>query len=113
MPKSKGPNSVENSAGLGTNEAFLPVNDGFQHKTYPNIFGVGAVADLPVSFKTLVPVRIPRTGLSRIMRKDIVETYTKLMAEILAIAKDGADLLIQYGWLEKIPETVTRETLTH
>ncbi len=53
------------------------------------------------------------TGLSRIMRKDIIATYTKLIAEILAISKDGADLLIKYGWLEKIPETVDRKKLTH
>lgn len=53
------------------------------------------------------------TGLSRIMRKDIVATYTKLMADILGIAKDGADLLISNGWFEKIPETINRKALTH
>ena len=53
------------------------------------------------------------TGLSRILRKDIVTTYTRLIADILTIAKDGADLLIENGWLEKIPETVNRKTLTH
>ncbi|ODA42967.1 DUF3231 family protein [Desulfosporosinus sp. BG] len=53
------------------------------------------------------------TGLSRMMRKDIVVTYTKLMADILSISKDGANLLISYGWLEKIPETVNRKALTH
>lgn len=62
MPKFKGPNLIENSSGLGTNNDFLPVNDGFQHKTYPNIFGVGAVADLSVSLKTPVPVGVPSTG---------------------------------------------------
>jgi sulfide:quinone oxidoreductase len=62
MPKFKGPNLIENSAGLGTDDAFLPVNDGFQHKTYPNIFAVGAVAELPVPFKTPVPIGMPRTG---------------------------------------------------
>ncbi|SPF50703.1 hypothetical protein SBF1_4860007 [Candidatus Desulfosporosinus infrequens] len=40
------------------NYAFLPVNDGFQHKTYSNIFGVGTVAELPVSFKTPVQNRV-------------------------------------------------------
>ncbi|MBP1759201.1 MAG: hypothetical protein H6Q63_118 [Firmicutes bacterium] len=53
------------------------------------------------------------TGLSRIMRKDVLATYTKLMADILGIAKDGADLLINNGWFEKIPETVNRKVLTH
>ena len=53
------------------------------------------------------------TGLSRMMRKDIIAAYTKLMADILAIAKDGADLLIKNGWLEKIPETIDSHKLTH
>ncbi|AFM39352.1 Protein of unknown function (DUF3231) [Desulfosporosinus acidiphilus SJ4] len=53
------------------------------------------------------------TGLSRIMRKDVVTTYIKLMADILGMAKDGADLLIKNGWLEKIPETVDHRYLTH
>lgn len=52
-------------------------------------------------------------GLSKMMRKDVVATYTKLMADILGIAKDGADLLIYNGWFEKIPETVNRKMLTH
>ncbi|MBC2728037.1 DUF3231 family protein [Desulfosporosinus sp.] len=53
------------------------------------------------------------TGLSRMMRKDIVATYARLIADILRIAKDGADLLIKNGWLEKIPEAVNRKVLTH
>lgn len=53
------------------------------------------------------------TGLSRMMRKDIAATYTKFIADILVVAKDGADLLIKNGWLEKIPETVNRYELTH
>lgn len=53
------------------------------------------------------------TGLSRIMRKDVVPTYAKAITEILAISKDGADLLVKYGWLEKIPEATDRYELTH
>ncbi|KLU61577.1 hypothetical protein CEB3_c20090 [Peptococcaceae bacterium CEB3] len=53
------------------------------------------------------------TGLSRITRKDLIATYTKLMVDILAMSKDGADLLIKYGWLEKVPETVDRKKLMH
>jgi len=62
MPKFKGPNLVGNSAGLGTIDDFLPVNDGFQHITYPNIFGVGAVVYLQTWNKTPVSVRMPSTG---------------------------------------------------
>lgn len=53
------------------------------------------------------------TGLSRIMRKDIIITYTRLMKDILAISKEGADLLIKNGWMEQIPETINHKALTH
>jgi hypothetical protein len=52
-------------------------------------------------------------GLSRILRKDIIATYSRFMAEILSYNKDGADLLIKYGWLIKTPETADRYQLTH
>lgn len=52
-------------------------------------------------------------GLSRVMRKDVATTFIKLMAEILTVAKDGADLLIKHGWLEKPPATANRQELTH
>lgn len=52
-------------------------------------------------------------GLSRVMRKDVTATFMRLMAEILTVAKDGADLLIKHGWLEKAPATANRQELTH
>lgn len=52
-------------------------------------------------------------GLSRILRKDIISTYIRLIPEILAYAKSSADLLIENGWLEKAPGTADRQELTH
>lgn len=52
-------------------------------------------------------------GLSRTMRKDVAATFLRLMTEILTVAKDGADLLIKHGWLEKAPANVNRQELTH
>lgn len=52
-------------------------------------------------------------GLSRIMRKDVATTYMRLLSEILVVAKDGADLLVKYRWLEKPPSMVNRQKLTH
>ena len=62
MPIYKGAKVIRNSPELGNNDAFLPVNTGYQHKIYPNIFGVGVAADYPVRFKTPVPIGIPKTG---------------------------------------------------
>jgi len=62
MPMFKGARVVENSIGLGTADAFIPVNNTYQHKQYPNIFGVGMAADLPTKFRTPVPIGVPKTG---------------------------------------------------
>ncbi|KJR48844.1 hypothetical protein UF75_0731 [Desulfosporosinus sp. I2] len=47
------------------------------------------------------------------MRKDVALSFSRLMAEILDYVKDGADLLIENGWLEKVPEAADRQELTH
>jgi len=52
-------------------------------------------------------------GLTNSLRKDVVSTFSRLMAEILQYSKDGADLLIENKWLEKIPEAANRQELTH
>ena len=44
-------------------------------------------------------------------RKDLAATFAKLSTEVLALAKDGAELMIESGWLEKIPETANRKEL--
>lgn len=44
-------------------------------------------------------------------RADLAATFAKLTAEVLDLAKDGAKLMIESGWLEKIPETANRKEL--
>ena len=62
MPAFYGADVVRNSPGLGNDKGYIPVNDTYQHKKYPNIFGVGIAADYPVPFKTRVPMGMPKTG---------------------------------------------------
>lgn len=62
MPMYKGAKVVRDSTGLGTADAFIPVNNTYQHKKYPSIFGVGVAADLPIKFRTPVPIGVPKTG---------------------------------------------------
>jgi hypothetical protein len=50
-------------------------------------------------------------AISVSMRRDVIAAYTRLMAEILTYAEDGAKLLIDNGWMEKTPGTVDREAL--
>ncbi|MFZ3102470.1 MAG: FAD-dependent oxidoreductase [Desulfitobacteriaceae bacterium] len=80
MPIFKGAKVVRNSKDLGNDKDFLPVNDAYQHKTYPNIFGVGIAADYPVQFKTPVPVGLPKTGYAAdVSAKTAAENIVRLI----------------------------------
>ncbi|MDR3602903.1 MAG: DUF3231 family protein [Desulfosporosinus sp.] len=50
-------------------------------------------------------------ALTNTARKDLVATFSSFMLELLDIAKDGAELMMENGWLERVPETVDREKL--
>lgn len=47
------------------------------------------------------------------IRIDLVSTFTGFVAELLALAKEGAELMIESGWLERVPETADRKDLMH
>lgn len=61
-PSFKGPSLIGHSAGLGIQDDFLPVNDGYQHIDYPTIFGIGAVAATPLKPELPFSVGVPKTG---------------------------------------------------
>ena len=46
-------------------------------------------------------------------RKDLGVTMMKFMVEVLGLVKDGGELMIELGWLEKMPQTANRKELTH
>lgn len=50
-------------------------------------------------------------SLSRIMRRDISLAITRFMAEIALYSEDGANIMIDKGWLERIPEAADRKEL--
>lgn len=62
MPAFHGASVIKNSPGLGNEKGYIPVRPTYQHKHFPNIFGVGIAADYPVPFRTRVPVGMPKTG---------------------------------------------------
>ncbi|OLN27168.1 DUF3231 family protein [Desulfosporosinus metallidurans] len=51
------------------------------------------------------------TALTSTARIDLVSMYRDFVTEILALTKDGAELMIEGGWLERIPETADRKEL--
>lgn len=46
-------------------------------------------------------------------RMDLVSTFRDFVNEILVLAKDGGELMIEGGWLERVPETADRKNLVH
>lgn len=54
-------------------------------------------------------------GLAEInsSRADLINTYRGFITELLAFAKDGAELMIEAGWLERVPQTADRRELIH
>ena len=53
------------------------------------------------------------TALTSTARIDLVSMYRGFINEILTLTKEGAELMIEAGWLERIPETADRKKLTH
>ena len=52
-------------------------------------------------------------SISTNTRRDIVTAYTRLTGEILLYSEDGANILIENGWLEGPPRMVDREELAN
>ncbi|HWR42148.1 DUF3231 family protein [Sporomusa sp.] len=51
------------------------------------------------------------TAISVSQRYDLGAQYTRLAAEIALYAEDGANILIENGWLEELPQAVNRREL--
>lgn len=52
-------------------------------------------------------------AIPNMLRKDLNTTFFKFSAEVLGLARDGAELMVEAGWMEKIPETTGRAKLSH
>ncbi|EGW40177.1 DUF3231 family protein [Desulfosporosinus sp. OT] len=50
-------------------------------------------------------------ALTSSTRVDLVRMFSGFINELLGLAKNGGDLMIEAGWLEKIPETADRNEL--
>ena len=53
------------------------------------------------------------TSAAASQRSDLALNYERLSLEIGQYAKDGADIMIQNGWLEQPPGTLDKEKLTN
>jgi rubrerythrin len=50
-------------------------------------------------------------AMSTSPRHDLGVTYTRLMAEIMHFSEDGANIMIDHGWMEQPPEAADRKKL--
>ena len=62
IPPLAGVKAISDSPGLGNPKGFVPVDDHYCHKNFPNIYAVGVAVGLPPVEETLVPVNFPKTG---------------------------------------------------
>ncbi len=62
IPPFNGARFVRESGDLGDDKGFIPVDDGYRHKRYPNVFAAGLAVAAPLPFKTPVPLGMPKTG---------------------------------------------------
>ncbi|HYK72369.1 MAG TPA: DUF3231 family protein, partial [Pseudoneobacillus sp.] len=68
------------------------------------MFHIGAV--------TAIGIADYGASLSTSLRMDETISYSRLASELLLFAKDGADLMIENGWMEKPPQASDRDKLS-
>lgn len=52
-------------------------------------------------------------AITNTARMDIISTFRDSVTELLSLSKDAAELMIENGWLERVPETSDRRELIH
>ena len=62
IPPLAGVKAISDSPGLGNPKGFVPVDEYYCHKDFPNIYAVGVAVALPPVEETPVPVNFPKTG---------------------------------------------------
>jgi len=93
IPPLAGVAAVAEAEGLSNPKGFVPVNEHYRHKDFPNIYAVGvAVALAPVE-ETTVPVNFPKTGhmteqMAKIAARNIA-------ADIMGGEKTGHELMTE------------------
>ncbi|MBS2962169.1 FAD-dependent oxidoreductase [Actinocrinis puniceicyclus] len=62
VPPFVGQALVRSVPGLSDEKGFIPVDDTYQSKGFPEIYAAGVAAQVPIPWQTSVPVGIPKTG---------------------------------------------------
>ncbi|MFA5809059.1 MAG: FAD/NAD(P)-binding oxidoreductase, partial [Thermoleophilia bacterium] len=62
IPPFNGAKYVKESGDLGDEKGFIPIDDTYRHKKYPNVFAAGLAVAVPLPWSTPVALGIPKTG---------------------------------------------------
>jgi hypothetical protein len=65
-----------------------------------------------VQLSTQIAIAFYGTALSVTSRADIAEKYIVMTGELVRFAEDGANLMIENGWMEEPPKSSDRRALT-
>ena len=82
IPPFVGQDVVRATPGLSDEKGYIPVQDTYQAKAYPEIYAAGIAAQVPVPWQTAVPIGIPKTGFP-------TESMAKVAAHNIAAAIKG------------------------
>jgi len=85
VPPFIGQEVIRTTPGLSDDKGYVPVEDTYQSKVYPEIYAVGIAAQVPVPWQTAVPIGIPKTGFP-------VESMAKVAARNITAAVKGEPL---------------------
>jgi sulfide:quinone oxidoreductase len=62
MPPFIGTEALQHSPDLVDEKGFVVCNEGYQHITYKNVYGVGLAVEVQAPFQCVVPFGVPKTG---------------------------------------------------
>ena len=82
VPPFAGQEVIRATPGLSDDKGYVPVEDTYQSKAYPEIYAAGIAAQVPVPWQTSVPIGIPKTGFP-------TESMAKVAARNIAAAIKG------------------------
>jgi len=84
MPPLAGVKAITHSPELGNPKGFIPVDEHYRHKTFPNIYAVGVTVASPPVDETPVPVNFPKTG-------HMTEQMAAIAAHNIAVEIQGGE----------------------
>src|SRR6266702_4714867 len=82
VPPFAGQDVVRATPGLSDDKGYIPVQDTYQSKAYPQTYAAGIAAQVPVPWQTSVPIGIPKTGFP-------TESMAKVAARNIVAAIKG------------------------